>query len=132
MQISPNAPTVKLGLIRFALLAGALGFGAVVYFAQPIEGRGQRPTAETIQQLRYVGYAVWGVAIAGMLFLKIRLGETIESGSPNLMIIGWALAEMTALFGGVYYQLVGDYALYVAGIVVMLVSFALFPVPRDR
>ena len=132
MQRSPNAQPPKLTLIRFALLSGALLFGAMVYFMRSKGDVPPPPTADVVQQLRYAGYAMWGVSLAGMFFLKIRLGETIERGNPNTLIIGWALGEITALFGGVYYIIVGDYVLWVAGIVVMLVSFALFPVPRGR
>ena len=132
MQTPTTDAKPRLGLARISLLGGALLFGGMVYYVQSQDGAKPTPTADVVRQLRYVGYGVWIVAVAGILFVKIRLGETIERGSPNLSLIGWALAEATALFGGVYYFATGDYSLWVAGILVMVVSFGLFPVPRGR
>ena len=76
-----------------------------------------------------------GAQIAEAGAIEELLGTTLATGvfsRSTVKEVAEALGETTALFGGVYYQIVGDYALWVAGIVVMLVSFALFPVPRGR
>ena len=115
-----------------SLLAGVLLFGGVTYYVRSQAGTAaQMLTAAEAQQLKYVGYAIWSVAVLGSLIVKLRFGARIERGDYTIAMIGWSLAEAAALFGGVYYWLGGDYSLWLAGVIAMLVSFSLFPIPRD-
>jgi hypothetical protein len=118
-------------VIRLAFLGGVLMFGAVSYVVQHGDNPPPRPSAEAMQTLRYVGYGLWAAVITGLIALRLVFARLIERGSnPQLSLGGWALGEMLALFGGVYYFQTNDFSLYVSGIVAMLATFALFPVPR--
>ena len=120
-----------LPLIRIAYLGGVLLFGAVSYYMHHGGGAVAAPGAEQRELLRYVGYAIWGGGIAGMLVLRSVFGRAIEMGrKAGLVLIGWALGEMVGLYGAVMYFITGEWQLYIAGVVVMLLSFSLFPVPR--
>lgn len=120
-----------LPIIRIAYLGGVLLFGGVCYYMYHGGGAVAAAGAGPQEMLRYVGYAIWGGAIAGMLVLRSVFSRAIEKGrQASLVLIGWALGEMVGLYGGVVYFLTGEYQLYIAGLVVMVVSFSLFPVPR--
>ena len=120
-----------LPLIRIAYLGGVLLVGGVSYYMHHGGGAVAAPGAEQQGMLRTVGYAIWGGAIAGMLVLRSVFGRAIELGRrANLVPIGWAMGEMVALYGAVIYFLTGEWQLYIAGLVVMVVSFSLFPIPR--
>ena len=45
---------------------------------------------------------------------------------------GPACTQMLAWFGIVYYALTGDARWYVGGLVILVVSFAVFPIRRSR
>ena len=124
------ARTKNAGIMRLAFLGGVLLFGAICYVVQHGDSP-PPPDADGLRILRLVGYGLWGVAITGMLALRLVFARSVERGSrPELSIAGWALGEMLALFGGVYYFQTNDYSLYLAGLLAMLVAFSLFPAPR--
>ena len=59
----------------------------------------------------------------------LKFGVTLSSS--KLPLIAWAIGEMPALFGGVFYLLTGDWTIYMTGLVGLVAAFALFPVPRQ-
>ena len=125
------APKQALTIIRIALLSGVLVFGAVAYV---VRSGGTAPAlgVEGARTMRYVGMAVWAVALAGLVGMRLVFRERIERGrDTQLPVVAWALAEGPALFGGAFYLLAGDATIYVAGVVGLLAAFALFPVPQS-
>jgi hypothetical protein len=74
---------------------------------------------------------VWGVAIAGCLFLwgRIRAERDPEKILAQ-SIIGWALAESTAIFGAAYWYLVGNSNWYFPGL--GFLALALLSLPGVR
>lgn len=113
-----------------AILLGVLMFGAVAWWQRRApdfavaEGVRMRP-------LRLAGMAAWAFAILGIIGLRLKFAREAESGSrPQLSIVAWALAELPALFGAVYFYLTGDLTLFVAGLGALVISFLLFPIAR--
>ena len=123
-------PRQVLTLVRIALLTGVLIFGAVAWLVR--QSSALSVGAAEAHTLRTVGMIVWGIALAGLLGLRLAFRERVEAGrDTKLPLMAWALGEMPALFGGAFYLLTGDWTMYVTGLVALLASYALFPVPRS-
>ena len=122
-------PKQVLTLVRIALLTGVLVFGAVAYVVR--QGSAPSIAAGEATTLRLVGMIVWGIALAGLIGLRLVFRARAEAGrDTKLPLIAWALGEMPALFGGVFYLLTGDWTIFMTGLVGLLAAFALFPVPQ--
>lgn len=121
----------RLAAIRVAILFGVLAFGAIAWFQHrapdwmPPEGVRMRP-------LRLAGMAAWGVALVGIIGLRVAYARVVDAGQrPRVAIIAWALGELPALFGAAYFYITGDLALFAAGVGALMVAFVLFPLaPR--
>lgn len=119
-----------LALIRIALVAGVLMFGGLTLF---IHRQGSwTPMAEgDIDTLRIAGFVIWGIAVGGMILLRGKAGREIDrSRYATLSIVGWALGEAPALFGGVYYFLTANAVWYINGLLLLIASFVIFPIRR--
>ncbi|HUF25801.1 MAG TPA: hypothetical protein VMM18_02370 [Gemmatimonadaceae bacterium] len=127
-----NIPsTLALALIRIVLLLGVLMFGALTMFVQGQDTWMPAPP-ETLERLRYVGVGVWAVAILMVLLLRTRgMPPEGRAGAATPSIIGWAIGEAVALFGGVYYFLSGSGEWYLLGVMFLAATFIVFPIPRS-
>ncbi len=124
-----RSPRQALTLVRIALLSGVLVFGAVA-FAVRTMGDAPELGPEAARTMRTVGMVIWGLALAGLVGMRLVLRERIERGrDTTLPIIAWALAEGPAVFGGAFFLITGDWTVYMAGVVGLLAAYALFPVP---
>ncbi|HEX2091067.1 MAG TPA: hypothetical protein VHG28_01650 [Longimicrobiaceae bacterium] len=115
----------QLRRVRYALLAGPLLFGAVVFW---LRWQGQ-PTAkpEVLTTFRLASYGLCFVVLAALLAIRrIRAGRP-EGERGTWSLVGWALAEATALFGGVFLLMGGDPWPYATGLLLILGSWSLIP-----
>ena len=119
--------------VRTILLGIALFAGLVVWVWHSL-GAETRPAA-LAGKLRVVGvmtclYAL--VQIADMRFWHSSISEKrrLASGIPE-SVIGWLFGQMLACFGIVYYGATEDVRWYVAGLALLLATFAMFPIRRD-
>src|SRR5688572_23924514 len=104
--------------VRIILLGIALFAGLVVWVWHSL-GPQPRPVA-LAGKLRVVGVMTWLYAlvqIADMRFWHRR--------------IAWLFGQMLACFGIVYYGVTEDPRWYAAGLVLLLATFAAFPIRRD-
>ena len=120
--------------LRAILLAIALFVGLVVWVWHSLGARAPEPSA-LVRKLRIVGIMTWLYAlvqIVDMRFWHSRVAERrrISLGIPE-RIIAWLFGQMLAWFGIVYYAITEDVRWFAAGVAVMLVTFAAFPVRRD-
>jgi hypothetical protein len=53
----------------------------------------------------------------------------VTSGIPD-SVTGWLFGQMLAFFGIVFYGLTEDVRWYAAGLVILLATFAIFPIRR--
>lgn len=118
-----------LALIRISLLLGVLLFGAVSWFLhRDPTWRPGDPAA--LRMLQRAMLAQWVLAIAMLLFFRTRLDRTTGQARSTLLLIGWAIGESAALFGGVHFFLSGDILSFLGGLVVMMAGLLLFPIRR--
>ena len=122
------ASPATLGLVRLAMLGGMLAFGAVALYLthQP----GWRPSLPTgLDGFFYASLGIWAVVAAGLMLLRARVRREADPRRRTpLMLVGWALGEMPAIWGGIYYLLTGDPQRYVTGLLILVVAFLLLPV----
>jgi len=136
MKPSPSRPSppsaATLGVIRLAILLGVLAFGAVVWYLQRRPEWSPAPGLDR-DTIFYVGIAVWGISAAGLVLLRARwLRETDPRRRTLLMVAAWAVGEVPAFWGGVYFLLTGDPQRYFTGLMFLVVAFLLLPVrPRS-
>lgn len=112
-------------LIRLALIAGVLMFGAVILFVhrQASWKAGTLPSA--------IGYALLAYAIVALSIARAMRGRVLREPDPqrraSLLIIGWAIGEAAALFGAVIFFVTGQGQWYLLGLFAMLSVFAFLP-----
>lgn len=124
---SRPASPATLGVIRLGILGGVLAFGGVAWYLthQP----GWSPASVDRDLFSYAGLGIWAVATAGLLLVRKRWQrETDPARRTPLMIVGWALGEVPAIWGGIYYLLTGDSQRYVTGLIFLVMAFLLLPV----
>jgi len=126
----PGLTPEKLPLVRSFLLGVTLLVGLLIWvtFSLGVLPRG----IHLVMKLRVIGVMTWIYALLQIVDLKIwhsrwavrrravsRLPEAVE---------GWLLGQMIAWFGIAYYALTDDARWFIAGTVIFLVSFAIFPI----
>lgn len=125
---SRPTPAATLVVIRLGMLGGMLAFGAVAWHLthQP----GWRPSLPTgVDAFFYASLGVWAAVTAGLLLLRARVRREADPRRRTpLMVVGWALGEVPAVWGGVYYLLTGNPQRYVTGLLFLVMAFLLLPV----
>jgi hypothetical protein len=118
-----------LALIRIALLVGVLVFGGIVWYLRrsgdatyPVNPRG----------LRVAGQAVWGLMTLGTLGLYIGAGKASAERRAAFSVVAWALGEATAIYGGLFWMMLGDSQWYLYGVACLLLTYFIFPVRNIR
>ena len=119
--------------VRNILLGIALFAGLVVWVWHSL-GSETRPGA-LAGKLRVVGVMTWLYAlvqIADMRFWHSNFSEKrrLATRIPE-SVIGWLFGQRLACFGIVYYGVTEDIRWYVAGLVLLLATFVIFPIRRD-
>ena len=118
-----------LGLIRIAFLVGVLAFGAIVWYLRRSGDTGYLVNPRT---LRVAGQAVWGCMTLGTLTLFLLAGRAKPERRGSLSVIAWALGEATAIYGGLFWLLLGDSQWYLYGVACLLLTYFIFPIRQMR
>jgi hypothetical protein len=121
--------TRTLALIRIALLVGVLAFGGIVWY---LRRSGDASYGVSPRGLRAAGQAVWGVMTLGTLGLFLAAGRTSPERRGTFSVIAWALGEATAIYGGLFWMLLGDPQWYLYGVACLLLTYFIFPVRNSR
>jgi hypothetical protein len=122
-QLTPQT----LSLIRLFMLAGVVLIGGIFGFLAS-RGYGAAPDAEILGVFRLVFFGIALAALAGMLVCR-RKWQAADSVPQklSLAIVSYALAEVVAMVGAVYWFLGGGPLLYGAGLLLFGVAWLLFP-----
>lgn len=118
-----------LALIRIALLVGVLAFGGIIWF---IRRTGDAPYTIDPHGLRVAGQAVWGLMTLGTLGLFLAAGKAPPERRATFSVIAWALGEATAIYGGLFWMMLGDMQWYLYGVACLLLTYFIFPVRNTR
>ncbi|MEO7458325.1 MAG: hypothetical protein ABIY52_18850 [Gemmatimonadaceae bacterium] len=124
----------RQGQLRGVLLAITLFFGLVVWVWHSFGAASAHPSP-LVHKLRIVGIMTWLYALvqlADIRFLHSAVARRRReaAGIPE-SLIAWLFAQMLAWFGIIYYALSEDARPFVAGVMVLLLAFAAFPVRGD-
>jgi cytochrome c oxidase assembly factor CtaG len=126
----PTLTPTALRLVRYAMLAGLLLFGAIAY-SQSLHRTPDPDSLTNLTQLGWVGYGMCALAIVGTAVIRQVRERASEAARPTLSIVGSALAEAAALFGAVYMLLGGSIGIYALGLVLFLATWTLLPADPD-
>jgi hypothetical protein len=118
-----------LGLIRIAFLVGVLAFGGIVWH---LRRSGDTGYLVNPRSLRVAGQAVWGTMTLGTLALFLLAGRANPERRGSLGVIAWALGEATAIYGGLFWLLLGDPQWYLYGVACLLLTYFIFPIRQTR
>jgi hypothetical protein len=124
-----NAET--LPRVRAVLLAVSLFFGLAVWIYHSL-GAPREADAVLVRKLRGLGVLTWIYALLQMIdmrFYNSRFAQRRRAATriPE-SVQGWLLGQMLAWFGIVYYGFTEDLRWYVAGLVILGLSFVAFPI----
>ena len=129
---TPGMTPASLNIIRFALLGGSLLIGAVAWFL--IKSGQIVPTVdeELTGILRLVFYASLVLTMGAIWVIRQRAGQAEGfTQRGKLLLIGYAVSEWLTLFGAVYLFLSGNASLFLGGLLVLVIAFALLPISKD-
>ena len=124
-----SSTTRTLGLIRIALLVGVLVFGGVVWY---LRRSGAASYDVDPHGLRVAGQAVWGLTTLGTLALFLAAARASTERRGTFAVIAWALGEATAIYGGLFWMLLGDRQWYLYGVACLLLTYFIFPIRDSR
>jgi len=127
--VSTPGATRTLGLIRIALLVGVLAFGGIVWY---LRRTGDASYAINPRALRVAGQAIWGLMTLGTLGLFVAAGRASPERRATFSVIAWALGESTAIYGGLFWMLLGDSQWYLYGVACLLLTYFIFPIRFTR
>ena len=136
-ESSPRYPWLtdeRQAQLRTILLGLALFVGLVVWVWHSL-GATAPESSRFVHKLRIVGIMTWLYAllqIVDMRFWHSRFAERrrMSMGIPE-RVIAWLFGQMLAWYGIVYYAITEDARWFVAGVAMLVVTFAAFPVHRD-
>jgi len=122
-----QAPNV-LPLIRMGMTAGVLLLGGVLWF---LDRQGRVPPAPDTVLTAAMPFAL-GALLAGAIAMRFVVTKAADAAQRSTyLIIGWAIGETAALFGGAHWMLTGNPRWYVIGLFVYLSALVLLPLRRD-
>lgn len=124
----------QLPRLRAALLGLTLFGGLLVWVAFSL---GLIPHGEhLLVKLRVVVGVTWLYALIHIADLKIWRSRFVQRRRATSRIPealeGWLLGQLMAWFGMAYYALTNDARWFAAGLLLLLASFAVFPIRDER
>ena len=125
----------RLTRVRAILLGLSLFFGLAVYVFHTVSTvRDASPLL--ITKLRGVGVLTWLYALVQMIDLRFYNSRWAQRRRSSTRIPdslhGWLFGQMLAWFGILYYGLTEDLRWYVAGLIILALSFVAFPIRKAQ
>jgi len=124
----------RLIRVRAVLLGLSLLLGLVVYVFHSL-GVSHLAHPELVKKLRGVGMLTWIYALVQLVDLRFYNSRWAQrrrnaSNIPD-SLHGWLFGQMLAWYGILYYGFTEDLRLYVAGLVILGLTFVAFPIRRS-
>jgi hypothetical protein len=125
----------RLVRLRAVLLGLTLFFGLVVYVFHTL-GVSPLSHPDLVKKLRGVGILTWIYALVQMIDMRFYNSRWAQRRRTSTRIPdslhGWLFGQMLAWFGILYYGLTEDLRAYIAGLVILGISFLVFPIRKLR
>jgi hypothetical protein len=117
------------------ILFGIALFVALVVWVWHSVGASSPQAGAIVRKLRVVGIMTWLYALVQLVDIRFwhsafARRRRASMGIPD-SLIAWLFGQMLAWFGIIYYAFTEDIRWYVGGLVVVLLTFAAFPIRRD-
>ena len=123
-QMKPQA----LKVVRYAMFVFLLVFGAVAH----MQGSKRAETnPDQLQTMRWVGYGFCVAITFAIAFVRGMRAKTPPQGRTTLSLVGSALGEGAALFGAVIMLTGGEPWIYLFGLTLFLLTWAILPADPD-
>jgi hypothetical protein len=126
-------PPERLSRVRALLLGLTLFIGLLVWVAFSLGGAPHGN--HLVAKLRAVGGMTWLYALVQMIDMKVwhsRFARRRRAASRIPEVLeGWLFGQMIASFGIAYYALTEDARWFVAGLVLLVLSFVVFPIRSE-
>ena len=121
--------------VRGVLLGLTLFFGLTVWVWHSLDAAAPNPGV-FVRKLRIVGIMTWLYALVQLLDIRFWRSATARKrreamGIPD-SLIAWLFGQMLAWFGIIYYGFTEDARWYLAGLMVLVVTFIVFPVRQSK
>jgi hypothetical protein len=126
----PGLTPTSLRIVRYAMLALLLLFGAFAYY-QSLHRTPDPDNPTNLTYIGWVGYGLCALAIVGLAVIRQVRERASEAARPTLGMVGSALAEAAAMFGAVYMVLGGGIGVYALGLVLFLATWTLLPADSE-
>jgi hypothetical protein len=121
----------RLPQVRGVLLGLTLFVGLAVWVFHSL-GPAIAREPEFVFKLRGVGVLTWVYALVQMVDMRFYNSRFARRRRAQMRVpdslIGWLLGQMLAWFGILYYGLTQELGWFLAGLVIFLASFWMFPV----
>jgi len=123
----------RLPRLRSIILGSTLFVGLLVWvgFSVGLIPQG----AHLVAKLRVVGIMTWLYALIQLVDMRVwrsRFAQRRRAASRIPEVLeGWLLGQMIAWFGIVYYALTDDARWFACGLLLLLLTFAVFPIQRE-
>lgn len=131
MATNTSASPQQLQIIRIALLAGQLLFGAVAWFLTST-GAFEASVGEDVLQILQLAFFVIALGmLGGILLVRHQHQQAPPERRAGLCIAGWAMGEGVALYGAVILLLGGGPLLFLAGLLLFGIAWFLLPIPVE-
>src|SRR3954464_10135472 len=116
----------RLARVRAILLGVSLFFGLAVYIFHTL-GVAHAAAPILVTKLRGVGLLTWIYALVQMVDMRFYNSRWAQRRRTSTRIPdslhGWLFGQMLAWYGILYYGLTEDLRLYVAGLVLLVLTF---------
>lgn len=122
-------PAAALRNVRLALLSGVLLFGVVIAYLSKGGAITPDPALGPVFRIVFLGLAV--MCIVAVFAIRGAMGRVDGGRRGTLAIVGWALAEGSAILGGVCWLITGQRPLYFVGVALLVAAILLLPVADD-
>jgi len=119
-------PGASLRIVRLALLSGVLLFGVVIAYLS--KGGEITPDPALGPVFRIVFLALAVMCVVAIFVIRGVMGRVDADRRGQLALVGWALAEGSAILGGVCWLIAGQRTLYFAGVALLVAAILLLPV----
>jgi hypothetical protein len=121
-----------LRAIRLAMMGGVLLFGGVSWFLTR-NPEWSAPEPGMADQLSGIARITWIIVTIALVVMFLRFRDsTSVARAASVAILAWALGETLALLGGVVFFLTSLAGWYIAGVVVLTLTFVAFPPPLSQ